>query len=229
MRTRPLPGFPSDLRDPARVAGHGTHLTRMSDFDASPGAGSRANPRGSHALAAVARCVHPFAPVPIVLFAAVLLGGCPPPPLSLDEPDARGNLPPAIESVRSETGTEFKIGVANPVIRTQSTMTLTLFDADLADTLYVRGFFDYTETDPSTARAVCEIGPAAEPVTTRSVTCNLGAFCPQSATGGRLDIVVSDREPDDAGDLVPPRWAVAFPGKQATRTYLVTCQDAPAT
>jgi hypothetical protein len=188
-------------------------------------------------LARLARCVHPFAPVPIVVLGTLLLAGCPPPPLSLDEPDARTNSPPGISSVRNETGVEFAIGDDNEVIAGEtspSTMTLTLLDADVDDTLFVRGFFDY-DVPPAnqhlSARAVCNVGPSTPRSETRNVTCGLRAFCTEDdipTSPHLLQIVVSDRVPDDAGDLSPPYYQMEDEtGLQAFRTYRVVCQGSP--
>jgi hypothetical protein len=164
-----------------------------------------------------------------VVVGTVLLAGCPPPPLSLDEPDARPNSPPGITSVRGQTGEEFKVGEPNTVIiETTSTMTLTLVDSDVDDTLYVRGFRDYNPTDHPSASAVCNVGPSTPRSSERTVTCSLAAYCGGAGTTPTMDIVVSDRLPDDGGeDEVNPFYAVEPPGLQATRTYPISCQDPP--
>lgn len=223
------PHFPSDLGDPGRAEGHAEHLTRMSELVRFVQRVFRAKRARLLEMDPVARRVHSFAPVPLIVVGALLLAGCPPPPLSLDEPDAAANSPPGITSVRNETGEEFVIGEENTVILTVSTMTLSLLDPDLDDTLYVRGFFDYgigTPPHPS-ARAVCNVGPSTPRAPERSVTCNLAAYCQdgEQGTSHRMDIVVSDREPDDAGDLQPPFYSVDTPGLQATRVYQISCQD----
>jgi hypothetical protein len=56
----------------------------------------------------------------------------------------------------------------------------------------------------------------------------LFAFCGpgEGGTTHRLDVVVSDRLPDDAGeDEVNPYYAVEPPGLQATRNYPITCAE----
>ena len=179
----------------------------------------------------VARRVHSFAPVPLIVVGALLLAGCPPPPLSLDEPDAAANSPPGITSVRNETGEEFAIGEeTNPVTIGVSSMTLSLLDADLEDTLFVRGFKDYTSSSHPSADAVCNVGPSEPRAPERSVTCNLSAWCngdDDLSNPHRMDIVVSDRVPDDGGDLQPPFYSVDTPGLQAIRVYQIDCQDTP--
>jgi hypothetical protein len=207
----------------------------MSELRGVDGAGSLRNSPRMHELPPVARCVHSFAPVMLVVLAAVLLGGCPPPPLELDEPDARGNLAPAIESVRKDDATEFTIGATNDIVATLSTMTLRIVDPDLEDTLYVRGLFNYSEADmqQTTARAVCNVGPSEPRSLERSVTCNLAGFCHQEDIGPLthiLDVVVSDREPDDGGNMSPRRYLdVPDPGKQDRKTFAVTCSEPPPT
>lgn len=176
----------------------------------------------------VARRVHSFAPVMLIVVGALLLTGCPPPPLSLDEPDAADNSPPGITSVRNETGEEFAIGTdSNPVFfgtTSQSSMTLTLEDAELDDTLYVRAFREYNSVDHPPARAVCNVGPSTPRSLSRSVTCGLSGFCSVAGTV-RMDIYVFDRVPDDAGALLPPYVSVDAPGKYATRSYQIDCQE----
>jgi hypothetical protein len=177
----------------------------------------------------MARRVHSFAPVMLIVVGALLLAGCPPPPLSLDEPDAADNSPPGITSVRNETGAEFVIGDDNTVIINddQSTMRLSLLDPDLEDTLYVRAFFDYGADSHLPARGLCNVGPSTPRSTEREVTCNLFAFCQEGddlTNPHRMDVVVSDREPDDAGDLLPPYYPVPSPGLQAKAVFQIHCQ-----
>jgi hypothetical protein len=203
----------------------------MSDFVEVRRAVSVRNGAGSFGRAAVARCVHSCAPVMLIVLAAMLAGGCPPPPLSLDEPDARGNQVPGIVSVRGDDGEEFTVGIPNQVIRTLSTMDLTLVDPDLEDTLYVRAFFDYTEADgmATPRRSGVDVAPSEPRSLTRTVTCNLSSFCRSGDDQNgphRMDIVVSDRRPDDDGVLAPLTYFdVPPPGLQARRTYLVTCVE----
>jgi len=226
--------FPSDLACPRRVRGHGTAATRMSRFGSIPDRGFGRKCPDSNGMVPMARRVH-FAPtVLLIVVATALLTGCPPPPLSLDEPDAAPNSAPGITSVRNESGEEFHIGTeANSVIAgpaSQSSMTLTVVDSDIEDTLYVRGFLDYRVDAPSSALAVCNVGPSTPRSQSRTVTCSLAAYCTAAdipTSPHRMDIVVSDRLPDDSGVLVPPRYAVPPPGLQATRTYVIQCQESP--
>jgi hypothetical protein len=232
--TPPLPGFPSDLRDPRRADGHGSHLTRMSEFGGGVPADLRRKLPRTHELPPVARCVHSFALVLLFVFAAALLGGCPPPPLELDEPDAASNLPPSITSVRKDDATEFQIGAVNQIVRTLSTMSVTVVESDLEDTLYVRGFFEYSEMEglQDSARTVCNAGPSEPRSLERTISCNLGALCRlgESDPEYTFDVVVSDREPDDAGLMSPRRYLdVPPPGRQARATYKISCVEPPPT
>lgn len=224
--------FPSDLRDPGSVAGHCGAATRMSELVSIDAPATLRKSSGLLAMARMARRVHSLRVVMMIVVAGTLLTGCPPPPLELDEPDAAPNAPPAILSVRNETGVEFAVGAAENIVfigggvdPSPSLMRLTLVDTDVLDTLYVRGFNNYNETPPAQpARSSCSVSPSAEPSATRTVTCSLNSFC-TTPSNVRLDIVVSDRQPDDAGVLVPTWYAVEDPGLQAFRVYEITCQN----
>ena len=220
-----MPHFPSDLRDPGRVRGHGAYLTRMSGLRRFAAAGFGGKPSRSLGMARLARCVHRFALVMAIVVGAPVLAGCPPPPLSLDEPDARPNSAPAITSVRGETGDELTIGGEN-IVPTNSSLTITLVDTDVDDTLYVRGFRDYGPDNLSSALVVCNVGPSTPRAAERTLSCILSlGYC--TAPGDpRMDIVVSDRLPDDSGaNERTPYYTVAPPGLQAVRVYQITCQE----
>jgi hypothetical protein len=206
----------------------------MSELGSSDDRPAPRKPPGLLAMGRMARRVHSLPCVMMIVVAGALLTGCPPPPLELDEPDAAPNAPPAILSVRNETGAEFAVGAMENIVLlprgidpSPSLMRLTLVDTDVLDTLYVRGFNDYNDVPPAQpARSSCSVSPSAEPSATRTVTCSLNSFCTAaSEVAVRLDIVVSDRQPDDAGILVPTWYAVEAPGLQAFRVYEITCQD----
>lgn len=221
---------PSDLRG----SGHATGTTRMSGLHPAWARPRAAKSARSLGLPPMARRVHSLPLVTICAATSLLATGCPPPPLSLDEPDAPPNSPPGILSVRNETGSELAIGVGtgvNPVIIGISTMTLTLFDSDVEDTLFVRGFFDYDLENPSSAPANCNVGPSTPRSFERTVTCNLAAFCSADDVGEQhqLDVLACDRPPDDSGSLVPAYYNCGPDGTPAIRVYQVLCQEAPPT
>jgi hypothetical protein len=243
-------GFPSDLADRGGVARHGEPATWMcvsrrtanraepatwmSELHSESLPENAGKPVESHAMTAMARRVHLFAAVMRIAVPTALLTGCPPPPLSLDEPDAAPNATPAVLSVRSETGVELDGGIAtNTIVNGVSTMTLTLADNDVDDTLYVRGFFDYNPTisNPPSPRANCSVGPSDPRSVERTVTCSLGALCDASAVGDGLphvfDILVCDRPPDDAGMQTPRFNSCMPPAFAVPRTYRVICEEAP--
>lgn len=215
-------GFPSDLGDPGGAHGHDDGATPVSELVATPGRRSRRNRSESLRMAAVARRVHSLR---VVMYAVVpstlLLAGCPPTPLSLDEPDAQPNAPPAIVSVRDQTGTEFISGVGPNLtsVDSMSTMTLTLFDTNADDTLYVRAFNNIDLAAPNPARTVCNVGPSDPPSTTRTVTCDTRGFC--MATGqAQMNILACDRLPLDSG---PNYFSCEGDAPYDDRAYQVQC------
>jgi hypothetical protein len=211
-------GLSSDLRDSGRVQGHGIGATRLSELVATPGRILRAKRLESLGMAAVARRVHLLRVVMYAVVPSALLTGCPPTPLSLDEPDAQPNSPPAIVSVRDQTGTEFIAGIGTTVIG--DSMTVTLFDVNAEDTLYVRAFRQLDLATPDPPRTVCNVGPSEPPSTMRTVTCNLGGFCEMEDGQVQMDVLACDRAPADSG---PNYFSCEGDAQFDNRTYRVDC------
>jgi hypothetical protein len=214
-------GLSSDLRDSGRVQGHGIGATRLSELVATPGRVLRGKRSESLGMAAMARRVHLVRAVMYAVVPSALLTGCPPTPLSLDEPDAQPNSPPTIVSVRDQTGTEFIAGVGPNLtsVGPGSTMTLTLFDANAEDTLSVRAFYNMDLAAPAPPRTVCNVGPSEPPSTTRTVTCNTNGFCAETAQV-QMNILVCDRPPNDSG---PNYFSCENDAVYGERSYQVSC------
>jgi hypothetical protein len=166
--------------------------------------------------------------MPLLLASALALscGACViPPSLSVGNEDAGVNSPPAILAVRSDTQ-EFP--EPGPVLldrgETAGSLSLTLLDTDLADTLYVRMFLDYTVTAADPARVTCT-SPAPMPaVPQRTVSCDATSLCPATGTDFNLSVVVFDREPLESG--TPPYQAMPPGGLKTSVFYFLKCQEA---
>jgi hypothetical protein len=154
---------------------------------------------------------------------ALACGGCViPPSLSVGE-DAGVNSPPAILAVRDDVQELPEPGPV-PFERGRSTnpLSLTLLDTDLADTLYVRMFLDYTVAAAVPARVTCTAKPPDPPSPQRTVACEASSLCPSSGTDFNLSIVVFDREPLESGT---PQYQAMPPGGLKTSVfYFLKCQ-----
>ena len=163
----------------------------------------------------------------LFLASALALGGCViPPSLSVGNEDAGVNSPPAILAVRSDTQ---QFPEPGPVLldrgETAGSLSLTLLDTDLSDTLYVRMFIDYTVTAADPARVTCTSPPPMPSAPQRTVSCDASSLCPP--TGGtdfNLSIVVFDREPLESG--TPPYQAMPPGGLKTSVFYFLKCQEA---
>ena len=225
--TRPSPPWRPRL-SPSRSA-----VTPMSELRAARAAFKRGNPAEGRATPPPARRLHDSAPVVVpLLLAGAIAGGCViPPPLELDQPDAGANAAPVIQSVRDSQGVELTTPDPVTVTRGQGSMTVTVYDADPADIIYVRFFVDYRAGDPTNYRASCQI-PAPQDGSrerTTSPPCDVGGLCLSSDVDQPLprflQIEVYDREVKD--DVAPRFRAVEPPGQQSERDYLMTCVAPP--
>ncbi|HUJ62324.1 MAG TPA: hypothetical protein VLX92_27645 [Kofleriaceae bacterium] len=166
--------------------------------------------------------------MPVLALAPLMLAACViPPSLSVGNQDAGVNSPPAITSVRS-TGEELLQWSQAPFAVGSGTMTLSLLDTDLDDTLYVRIFVDYNNPmnyQPS-ARSQCEAGPSK--TAQRTAVCPLNGLCQPTDVGVTrgMEVLVFDRQPDDAGSMTPLYQYMSDPaGLSTSRFYYLECES----
>ncbi|MBL9018636.1 MAG: hypothetical protein JNL83_30905 [Myxococcales bacterium] len=148
-----------------------------------------------------------------------------PPSLSVGTEDAGVNSPPAILAVRNDVQELPEPGPV-PFERGRSTnpLSLTLLDTDLADTLYVRMFLNYTVAAADPARVTCTAPPPIPAAPQRTVSCEASSLCPATGTDFNLSIVVFDREPLESG--TPPYQAMEPGGLKTSVFYFLKCQEA---
>ena len=204
-------------------------MTQMSEPDVVSHPELAANPARSQGEVRLAQRLHGWRELVVcrlLLVPALACGGCViPPSLSVGTEDAGVNSPPAILAVRSDTQ---ELPEPGPVLldrgETAGSLSLTLLDTDLADTLYVRMFLDYTVTAADPARVTCT-SPAPMPnAPQRTVSCDATSLCPATGTDFNLSIVVFDREPLESG--TPPYQAMPPGGLKTSVFYFLKCQDA---
>lgn len=160
-------------------------------------------------------------------FLLVSFAGCVlPPSLDVDTSDGGMNSPPAITAVRSDDQelpdpgpVNFETGI------NAGTMSISLVDTDVIDTLYVSLFVDYFSDQPTPPRATCT---AAQTGTSqRTATCDLTALCTESDVQHPerfFTVQVFDRPLADSG---APRFKLmkGEGGMTTSRSYLLNCQD----
>ena len=175
--------------------------------------------RAVHRLGAV---VYAVAPIAMLTLGA----GCViPPSLEVQDGDAAVNSPPAIVAVASD---QQPLPEPGPVLfdrgGTAGSLSISLIDTDLLDTLYVRIFVDYNLPDRLPPRVRCTVPPNM--TTTRTATCALSSLCAVGDVGATrsMTIMVFDREPFEAGD--PPFQQMPPGGLSASRFYYLKCQPA---
>jgi hypothetical protein len=203
-------------------------MTRMSEPGHQMPAPSNDNHLQSWIRSQLARAVHAVWPIVrfwVSMLCLPALGCVIPPSLSLDKQDAGINSPPAILSVTSD---QQALAEPGPVVfdmgATAGDLSITLFDTDLQDLLFVRIFVDYNLPDRLDARARCQAGFSTEPK--RVVTCKLNSLCVMADLGVQrnMTIVVFDREPLAPGEGDPPFQAMPTGGMKASRFYFLKCQ-----
>lgn len=196
-------------------------MTEMSEPDGRAAKPDSRNASQGLTGLPLARPVHgPEAPV-VLLPLLLLATGCViPPSLSTDDRDAGVNSPPAITAVRTDADNLFEPGPV-ALTRGSGTINFELLDTDVADTLVVRVFIDYTVKDPTPARAQCTAPPTG--MAKRTVTCTASAIC-QIADDGQtrsMTAVVFDRLPLESGK--PEFQALPDGGLSTSRFYFANC------
>jgi hypothetical protein len=185
---------------------------------------NRATPQGQSSLAHGVHDVRALV-VRLLFLTSVASGGCVfPPDLSVGDQDAGVNSPPAILAVRSDQQ-ELPPGetVTFEQGPTAGSINATLIDTDLADTLYVRAFVDYTVSVPTPARVNCTAPPPVPAAAQRSVMCDVTALCTPADLGTTrsMSVLVFDREPLESGQ---PSFQAMPPGGLKTSVfYFLKC------
>ena len=196
-------------------------MTQMSEAHPVPTAVAPRNRARLRGLSRVARAVHGRRL--LVLASLSLSGSCVIPPSLEVGADAAINSPPAITSVVSD---QQALSEPGPVLfnqgATAGTLSVSLIDTDVTDTLYVRIFVDYNAPDRLNARVFCP--PAQGPSAIRATTCNLTTLCTVSDLNAihNMTTVVFDRQPKDDG-TEPVFQAMDPPGLSTSRFYLLKC------
>lgn len=206
-----------------------THLhpmTRMSDHHGKADRDFVANPARWLALSRLARRVHDKR-VPVGVLLSLLVGCVIPPSLSVDNQDAGANSPPAITAVRADDKALFEADADKPAIFSpgEGSISVSLVDTDVSDTLYVRVFVNYTLANPEGPRSSCTANAIA--MARRSVTCDVQAVClERDVTSGdtlNMSVVVFDRMPLESGD--PPHQAMPEGGLSTSKFFFLKCQE----
>jgi hypothetical protein len=111
-------------------------------------------------------------------------------PVSPQFDDPEPNFPPFI--VTSEPG----VGEIFTPQGTDRSVTVTIGDQNLGDTLFIRWLIDYPNADPTNSRRAIESRYEPSPTTTRSPPLRFTPFCntiPKTGNPHRLVMSVSDR------------------------------------
>jgi hypothetical protein len=216
----------------------------MSDMAAVERLMIQSNYSKSWAGSGLARVVHGCRQAmrgPVLLFAMLTLSsassagsvGCViPPSLEADVVDAQINSPPAIVSVISDQQALPEPGPVLFDVQSTDTLSISLVDTDVSDTLYVGIFVDYNLPNRLAARARCNAPPGAPSGATpqRTATCRLNSLCVQADLGVQraMTIMVFDRPPDETGAGDPPFQAMSADsgGLSTSRFYFLKCQPA---
>jgi hypothetical protein len=202
-------------------------MTQMSESHTAPDTAPHGNSARSEARSSLARTVHDLGRLVwslSVMAPTLAMVGCViPPSLTIGE-DAGTNSPPAILSV---VGDQQALPEPGPVVfdvgRTAGTLSVSLIDTDITDTLYVRIFVNYNSPDRLDARVRCP--PSSTGTAQRAVTCDLTTLCTDSDVGlqQNMTVVVFDRQPlEDGTD--PAFQAMPAPGLSTSRFYFLKCQ-----
>ena len=182
------------------------------------------DPRCRLAWLRVARALHDITPiVPVCLLSLVAVSCVIPPPLSNQQQDAGVNSPPAITKV---FGDQIELVEPGPetFARGTGSLTISLRDTDLVDTLYVRIFVDYNNPDPTPPRATCQAGSSK--AADRTAICDISGLCETADVGQTRDmsIVVFDRQPQDTGSPLYQAMPQGSDGQSTDRFYHLKCQ-----
>jgi hypothetical protein len=205
-----------------------TAMTQMSDPRCFAPRAVRTNPLIFNGRSRLARALHDLVDAVSLLsslvLALVLVGCFIPPSLAVDNSDAGVNSPPSILSVRSDQQELPEFSTLTFEVNTTSTLSLTLLDTDVDDTLYPKVFVDYGRPDPTPPRSSCT--PAAGGAAERSSTCDLHGLCVTADIGQTrmMSVFVFDRQVLDSG--TPVYQAMPPGGLSTNRVFFLLCQQA---
>jgi len=155
------------------------------------------------------------------LVAMVILVGCE--RTQPDWPDAAPNAAPAIISVTAGdvelapySAATFETGPA------AGTLTLTLYDTDLDETLFVSVFVNYNVPAPTPPRSTAHVSDRS---VVRTVSVSMEGVCTTAEVGADplplLQVYVFDREV--IRDLEPPYQGMPPGGLSASQTFFLRC------
>jgi hypothetical protein len=202
-------------------------MTQMSDhrFARRPLAG--ANHAIGKGRSRMARALHGMTSCVLVRVPLMLVAGCfIPPSLSADTTDAGANSPPTITSVRAEL-VEFPeySRLAFEQGDNAGTLSVTGYDTDLDDTLYVKVFVDYNIPDPTPARSSCT---ATGRTVQRTASCDMRGVCTTADVGRErvMQVYVFDRPVQDTGVPLYQAMLENSGGMSTSRTYFLLCREA---
>ena len=160
---------------------------------------------------------------------AILITGCViPRSLEVETSDANFSSPPIIDSAAAPFEFPGPFTLARDDI--DSTLSLTLLDNDITDTLFVRIFLDYDPESGGGLVTDCTATESGERA--RVATCPAQNICTQLEEGDTdlhsLEAVVSDRDwltadDPDAGDQ-PPLRAVPLEAGRVIRGWSMNCE-----
>jgi hypothetical protein len=178
----------------------------------------------------LARAVHAASLIVRISMGLVPLGaplaGCViPPSLDVGNQDAGINSPPAIVSITSDSQALPEPG---PVVfdmgATAGDLSISLFDLDTQDQLFVRIFVDYNLPNRLDARSRCVAPPSNSQM--RTATCKLNSLCLTEDLGVQrnMTVVVFDRDTLPPGEGEPPFQAIPSDGWSTSRFYFLKCQ-----
>lgn len=199
-------------------------MTRMSESHGKTYPEIAGNPARWLGVSRLVRMVHDAGVVVLIVFS--MLAGCViPPSLSVENQDAGINSPPAITAVRAVDEALVEADDKNPAtfVPGEGTLNIALLDTDVADTLYVRVFVNYTPANPEAARSSCTAAPTTS--SRRNVTCDVQAVCfERDVTSGALlnmTVMAFDRLPLEVGD--PPHQAMPEGGLSTSKFFFLKC------
>ena len=198
-------------------------MTQMSDQRSVLDGETQANCATQHVRSVLARALHGDHTIRTFVFAMMFTGCVIPPSLSVDKTDAGLNSAPAITSVRADNVELSEYDTVN-FEKGLGTLSLTVWDTDLDDTLFPRVFVDYTVDDATPPRSVCT--KAAGTTVARSSTCDLIGLCTDADINKprTMQVLVFDRQPLEFG---PPAFqAMPEGGLSTSRTFTLVCQPA---
>jgi hypothetical protein len=167
----------------------------------------------------------------VLVLSAGLYGCVVPPSLREDEPDAGNDAAPVIVSVRGADGKELKKTTPDEpisVVRNQpGDATITVYDADIGDTIIVQGFVDYLDDNATGVRSSCM--KQASTSTERTLTCSMRGLCTAADTtaGNKHFLVFEVYDREVTNDPLLFR-SVEPPGRLSSISYVITCLDPPA-